>query len=752
MNKVTLDYAEAYNDFWSRSDREGSDSYESIEDLVDQILSTVGYGRILDVGCGEGRLVRALVEKGVDAYGIDVSSVAVDRANQFCPERFQCQSVLSLPFSDGYFDTVVSTDCLEHIHPDDVPAAIRELRRVCSSYAYFTIATTIDRDGHWHLTVKPREWWEERFFEAGFIRHPDYYRLNSLEQIESDPWQVTIPLLLLHSTPDTFAPPLQYLRQASDDADLTLSCYSEVAEIVRPGQVVFHVGATSLDLSLILGFRSKAKTVVAFLDTSEESHLQWSVLGESVSVRPLSDLSRQLALHSGTVGLVISGTCHLKEIGTALWKDALTPGARILVISEVAHEGASSVVVQDDYDYYMKEMKKTFNYKGRSISYVALLAPFFDGIKSFIPHINGYTAPPELLIDFTKDYLNPWLPQNLVIPGLRTSSKEILKSEATLILQDPAYRDTADYGSALCVQGYMLLEREATHEEVAAFVLSIRTFIEDAVPTKRTSHRFRWNVSLHYLTALFHLKTGDLKSATASFYEIVSLDVMDFSPTLMTKVISSYLYIGDIASSRKQFDEAATAYERGALAGFGALRAPPVEWVGRWELPIKGAMYEATQIADMINTCLLKLRSIRTTPPAFDPTPKIFESSKESLLWINRKRYGIIQKQGVRITQLTSALAGQASLLEERWAIMQSMEGMIRDRDAALSAQAKMLEARWSIMTTMEDRIHQLEAGTRNAPGVANDISSSAASFRSIITRSTALFRRGIARLLRRGE
>ena len=76
-------------------------------------------------------------------------------------------SVLRLPFEDQSFDTVVSTDCLEHLAEDDLPLAIREIARVARRQVYLRIATRPDRDKKWHLTVKPRKWWEDLLLGHG---------------------------------------------------------------------------------------------------------------------------------------------------------------------------------------------------------------------------------------------------------------------------------------------------------------------------------------------------------------------------------------------------------------------------------------------------------------------------------------------------------------------------------------------------------------------------------------------------------
>ena len=137
-----------------------------------------------------GDLVISLLHNGVDAMGLDVSSIAVNGANEKASGRFIEGSVLSLPFEDNSFETIISTDCLEHLSPEDVVIALREIHRVCKKNIYFIIAITQDRENHYNLTVENRAWWEQRFYEAGFRKHPSYYEANNYESLQNDPWQI----------------------------------------------------------------------------------------------------------------------------------------------------------------------------------------------------------------------------------------------------------------------------------------------------------------------------------------------------------------------------------------------------------------------------------------------------------------------------------------------------------------------------------------------------------------------------------
>lgn len=85
--------------------------------------------RILDAGCGTGGNLGRYARLG-EAVGVDPSPDAV----RFCRERGLASvheaGVEELPFEDGSFDLIASTDVLEHV-PDE-GGALRELRRVAA--------------------------------------------------------------------------------------------------------------------------------------------------------------------------------------------------------------------------------------------------------------------------------------------------------------------------------------------------------------------------------------------------------------------------------------------------------------------------------------------------------------------------------------------------------------------------------------------------------------------------------------------
>src|SRR5690349_1959712 len=87
------------------------------------VHETVGaelHGRVLDVGCGEGRLVPHLT-RGAEWLGVDASAAQLAR----CAARpVVAADMRALPFPTASVDAVVHLWCLYHL--DDPLQAVRE--------------------------------------------------------------------------------------------------------------------------------------------------------------------------------------------------------------------------------------------------------------------------------------------------------------------------------------------------------------------------------------------------------------------------------------------------------------------------------------------------------------------------------------------------------------------------------------------------------------------------------------------------
>lgn len=96
--------------------------------------------KILEVGCGAGRLTNYLTQRGFNIIGFDISKSLIEEGNIRYPDAVKfLASGDSMPFSNSTFDVVLSFDVLEHI--PDVNEHILEVRRVLKKGGLYLFQT-----------------------------------------------------------------------------------------------------------------------------------------------------------------------------------------------------------------------------------------------------------------------------------------------------------------------------------------------------------------------------------------------------------------------------------------------------------------------------------------------------------------------------------------------------------------------------------------------------------------------------------
>ncbi|MBB2144086.1 methyltransferase domain-containing protein [Pedobacter sp. LMG 31464] len=95
-------------------------AHQYIAQPIIKLLNKNTNQTILDLGCGNGALVKQLSEIGFNAYGTDASETGIKIASTFSKERFAVQDLSTdeLPekFANLNFDTIISTEVIEHLY------------------------------------------------------------------------------------------------------------------------------------------------------------------------------------------------------------------------------------------------------------------------------------------------------------------------------------------------------------------------------------------------------------------------------------------------------------------------------------------------------------------------------------------------------------------------------------------------------------------------------------------------------------
>jgi malonyl-CoA O-methyltransferase len=112
--------------------------------VVDAVCTGIGPQRVVDVGCGTGRLLEALLARlpGAELVGVDPAEGMISVArSRFAGEpriRFEVATADHLPLDDGCADVVTTT--LSFHHWERQEASLREVARVLGPAGRLLIA------------------------------------------------------------------------------------------------------------------------------------------------------------------------------------------------------------------------------------------------------------------------------------------------------------------------------------------------------------------------------------------------------------------------------------------------------------------------------------------------------------------------------------------------------------------------------------------------------------------------------------
>jgi cyclopropane fatty-acyl-phospholipid synthase-like methyltransferase len=138
--------------------------------IADHIVSDIKPRTVLDAGCAMGFLVEALRDRGIEAFGVDISEYAISQVRSDIKPYCRQGSVTD-PQTERY-DLIVSIEVLEHLPTEE---AIKAVSNLCSATDDFIFSSTpIDYQEITHFNVQPPEWWTELFARQGFFRDVDY--------------------------------------------------------------------------------------------------------------------------------------------------------------------------------------------------------------------------------------------------------------------------------------------------------------------------------------------------------------------------------------------------------------------------------------------------------------------------------------------------------------------------------------------------------------------------------------------------
>jgi len=191
---ITLEhYDSGAPQFWEGT--RDHDVSQNIDALLEAIDGEAPY-RILDFGCGPGRDLQALLERGHHPVGLDGAEAFVKMAGALTGAEVWHQDFLVLDLPAAEFDGVFANASLFHVPVQELPRVLVDLRDCLRPGGVFFAsnprgANTEGWNGNRYGSYHDFGQWRDYVLAAGFepIRH--YYRPAGLPR-EEQPWLASL--------------------------------------------------------------------------------------------------------------------------------------------------------------------------------------------------------------------------------------------------------------------------------------------------------------------------------------------------------------------------------------------------------------------------------------------------------------------------------------------------------------------------------------------------------------------------------
>lgn len=634
------------------------------QQLVSQVLSACGNGKLLHIGLPDTELLRSFLLAGVQAYNTYPNS-ELNTLNASFPGRFIEWNDQALPLSDESFSTILITNgkdaglSLQFLATESV--------RISQDSIFLFLDTQAEPD-----TKQARKDWEMVFFNNGARKHPAYYRVNDYQSLQHEQGKIAIPLEKVPKEAGVIYP-LEALKEERDlHMDMTREPGSRSdAHIIRYMLASRYVRSGDRVLDAACGLGYGAYTLFNCSDAESVLGVDGSNYAIKYAEQNFSAVNPQLTFKEGwlpealndipdnSIDFITSFETleHVPDpVGLmAEFYRILSPSGRIILSvpndwsdetgddpnpfhfhvytwERIVKELEKDFILESAYaqtaDQYkpkinnshewavgIREMialdTRTLIEKDPSCEWCILVGMKSPLAGAEVPYnettYDLYPDNPDWKVTRFDDYTNPWLVKGLVTIGHRIEDNYRLL-ELSREVASQATANSPDLGAALCIQAYQLLKQPALRtNELEAFALQINTYLSQV----EISHQqLRWKVSLTFVMAQLWQAVGNTALAIDWYKKCVAFDCVQYSPTLITKQIRSYLNLGLIESGSDNTEEAA-AYWRSGVAN--AEKALGVDWrasMGSLDKPTDFGMSELGAIVELASSCAFALRYI----------------------------------------------------------------------------------------------------------------------------------------------
>lgn len=620
-----------------------------------QLVGLCGAGRLLCLGMGDRVLAQELAQRG-----------AVVDAEAVPGARYDCIVIEAISIA-GEVPLAALFESVRAVPHRWMVVRFADMRELLLSSSEFGTRAT----------------WEDAAIRAGYRRAPqavsvDRYcgecnsaqvpHMLEFERI-SDAALAARPMEKLLADRDLH---MDMSRESGARSDAHMVRYALAASLVRPGDTVLDCACGLGYGSAILAAQSQGRRYIG-IDIDPESVAYASAhFSPQYGVEYMAASATDLAcIETASIDLLVSFETieHLQDYSLFLAEAArvLRPDGRIVAsvpnlwVDETGRDPNPYHFHAFDYDKFRSALAAHFLVEDRwaqaapggfklwdaprSVVRLPLdadapdtewliLAASHDPLKQ--RHDGPYRCPAysadsalpgTWLVDFGKHYDNPWLYRALVQMGERIRDRDVLVDLAARAL-GTLRQESADFGAALTVLAYALLEQPASPHLADALQLVEQYAAVDS----DNPHVRRWQLSSVYAGAKLALALDDRELARAFFGGVAQADFMAFSPLLASKTVAACFMLGAMALADGERAAARAHFVDGVAAARRALHADDLNATGNPQAPYAFGFTELAEVADMGAQCAKAIELL----PLHARSPGLFWKQ------VDTKRFGLV--------------------------------------------------------------------------------------------------------------
>ncbi len=174
------DTQKVFDSIASHFDKTRKYPWKEVEEFIKDLE-----GRILDLGCGNGRHCSVAVDLGLDIIGLDASFELLKIAKQRCPKGGYIKGdARDLPFKVSSFNGILYIAAIHHLKEGRVKS-LKECKRILKPGGKIMVSSWSRESDRWDLPEEQRDVMVPWNRDDGEV-FDRYYHLYTLEELKED--------------------------------------------------------------------------------------------------------------------------------------------------------------------------------------------------------------------------------------------------------------------------------------------------------------------------------------------------------------------------------------------------------------------------------------------------------------------------------------------------------------------------------------------------------------------------------------